>query len=181
MYYEEKTMKSERLYEGRIINLRVDTVELPNRKYSRREIVEHSNSVLIIPILDDEYTLLVKQFRKAVDKVILEFPAGLIDSGEDPSEAALRELQEEVGYSANKLNYIYDAYSSPGFTNEKVSIFLAEDLYESKLENDEDEFLEIVKIKIDDLIDMLHNYEISDAHTIIGIQYLENRRLMSNA
>ncbi len=180
MYYEEKTMKSERVYEGRILNLRVDTVELPNRKYSRREIVEHGSSVMIIPVLQDDSVLMVKQYRKAIDKVVLEFPAGLIESGEDPKEAALRELQEEVGVAAKKIDYLYDFYTSPGFTNERINVFIASDLYDSDLSCDEDEFLEIVKVKIEDLIDMLHNYEINDAKSIIAAQYLENLRILEN-
>ncbi|WP_425540151.1 NUDIX hydrolase [Microaceticoccus formicicus] len=173
MYYEEKTMKSERVYEGKILNLRVDTVELPNRKYSKREIVEHGSSVVIIPIMDDNSVLMVKQYRKAIDKVVLEFPAGLVESGEDPKEAALRELQEEVGYTANKIEYIYDFYTSPGFTDERINVFVASDLIPSDMVCDEDEFLEIVKIDLNELIEKLHNYELFDAKAIIGAQYLE--------
>lgn len=119
----EKTMKTEILYEGKILTLRVDTVELPDMKYSKREIIEHSPSVVIIPMIDDENVFVIKQYRKAVDKVLYEFPAGLLESGEDPKEAALRELQEEIKYTADKIEFLFDMYSSPGFTNEKVSVF----------------------------------------------------------
>lgn len=176
MIEKEKTMKSERVYDGRIIGLRIDTVELPNRKYSRREIVEHDNCVMIIPVTDDGCVYLVKQYRKPVDKVLLEFPAGFIDSGEEPIEAANRELQEEIGYASNNLEYIYDIYTSPGFTDEKINIYIARDLYESKLSTDEDEFVEVVKMKLDELFDKLHNFELQDSKTIIGALYLENLR-----
>lgn len=102
----EKTMKTEILYEGKILTLRVDTVELPDMKYSKREIIEHSPSVVIIPMIDDENVFVIKQYRKAVDKVLYEFPAGLLESGEDPKEAALRELQEEIKYTADKIEFL---------------------------------------------------------------------------
>lgn len=103
----EKTMKTEILYEGKILTLRVDTVELPDMKYSKREIIEHSPSVVIIPMIDDENVFVIKQYRKAVDKVLYEFPAGLLESGEDPKEAALRELQEEIKYTADKIEFSF--------------------------------------------------------------------------
>lgn len=102
----EKTMKTEILYEGKNFTLRVDTVELPDMKYSKREIIEHSPSVVIIPMIDDENVFVIKQYRKAVDKVLYEFPAGLLESGEDPKEAALRELQEEIKYTADKIEFL---------------------------------------------------------------------------
>src|SRR5690554_3940914 len=98
MTIKEKTMKSERVYEGRIINVRVDTVELPHKKYSKREIVEHSGAVGIIPITSNKDIILVKQFRKAVEEALLEIPAGKIEAKEDPSQCAIRELEEETGY-----------------------------------------------------------------------------------
>lgn len=181
MEFFEKTMKTDRVYEGRILNLRVDTVELPNKMYSKREIIEHKPAVVIIPILDKDTVVMIKQYRKAVDKTILEFPAGLIDNGETPEQAAERELQEEIGYSSKKFNYLYDFFSSPGFTDEKVSMFLATDLFESKLEADDDEFLNIELVKIDDLVDMLNNYELNDVKTIVATQYLIINREKLNA
>lgn len=177
MYYEEKTMKSERIYEGRILNLRVDTVELPNRKYSRREIIEHAGAVVIIPVTEDDEVIMVKQFRKPIDKVILEFPAGIIDKGEQPIEAAQRELGEEVQQNAEELEFLFDSYSSPGFTDENISYFLATGLTPFDGKADEDEFLEVVRIKIPDLIEMLHNFELNDSKVITGALYLENLRL----
>ncbi|HHX68255.1 MAG: NUDIX hydrolase [Miniphocaeibacter sp.] len=178
MTYEENTIKSEMVYEGRILNLRIDTVELPNRKYSKREIVEHNNAVAIIAIKDNRI-FFIKQYRKAVNKVLLEIPAGLIDANESPREAALRELQEEIGYGANKLEFLFDGYSSPGFTDEKTSYFLAQDLFESKLEADDDEYLEVLDFDIDEALKMIDDGEIEDTKTITGILYVY-RKFMTN-
>ncbi|MEB3429597.1 NUDIX hydrolase [Citroniella saccharovorans] len=173
----EKTMKTEILYEGKILTLRVDTVELPDMKYSKREIIEHSPSVVIIPMIDDENVFVIKQYRKAVDKVLYEFPAGLLESGEDPKEAALRELQEEIKYTADKIEFLFDMYSSPGFTNEKVSVFLARDLKPKALKEDDDEYIECEKISIKDLIQKLDSLELIDSKIIAGTLYLKNLML----
>ncbi len=172
---EEKTIKSEMIYEGRILNLRVDTVELENRKYSKREIVEHANAVAIIPLKDDKI-IFVRQFRKAVNKDLLELPAGLIESNELPKEAASRELQEEIEYDAKEMEYLFDSYSSPGFTDEKMSYFLAKDLFPSKRENDEDEFLKIEEYSLNEALKMIEEGKIEDSKTIVGLLYLNMRK-----
>lgn len=146
-------------------------------KYSKREIIEHSPSVVIIPMIDDENVFVIKQYRKAVDKVLYEFPAGLLESGEDPKEAALRELQEEIKYTADKIEFLFDMYSSPGFTNEKVSVFLARDLKPKALKEDDDEYIECEKISIKDLIQKLDSLELIDSKIIAGTLYLKNLML----
>ncbi len=176
MFYEERTTKSEKIYEGRIINLRVDTVELPNMSYAHREIVEHPNCVLIVPFKDEDTLYMIKQYRKAINKTIIEFPAGFVDDDEDPRQAALRELQEEIGFSANELDYVSEVYSSPGFTDEKIDIFIAKDLYDSKLKADDDEYIEVIEVKIDDLEDMLISFELQDSTTVIGALLVLNQR-----
>lgn len=169
-------MKSERIYEGKIVNFRVDTVELPNRKYTKREIIEHENAVCIIPLVSDTEVLMIKQYRNAVDKVLLEFPAGLIDADEEPKEAALRELSEETGTTAQQIDYLFETYSSPGFTNEKVSFFIARNLTEQILPPDDDEFIEVCRLSIDDLIAKLDNLELEDSKAVIGALYLARSR-----
>lgn len=178
MIYEENTIKSEMIYEGRILNLRVDTIELPDRKYSKREIVEHAKAAVIIAIKDNKI-FFVKQYRKAVNKVVLELPAGLIKTNEPPRNAALRELQEEIGYSSNNLEFLFDSYASPGFTNEKAYYFLARDLFESKLEPDDDENLSIVQYDFKEALKMIEDGAIEDTKTIAGILYVE-RKLKNN-
>lgn len=169
MIYEEKTMKSERIYEGKILSVRIDTVELPDKKYSKREIVEHPGAVAIVPITEDKEIFLVKQFRKATETVLLEIPAGKLEINEQPTECAIRELKEETGLNAEKMDCILDYYSSPGFTNEKIHIFMASGVTIGEAEPEEDEYIDVVKIKIDEAMNMINDGIIKDGKTIIGI------------
>jgi ADP-ribose pyrophosphatase len=173
MNFEEKTMKSEKIYEGKIINLRIDTVELPDKKYSKREIVEHPGAVGIVPITDDGCMILVKQYRKSVEKFLLEIPAGKIEVNEEPKETGLRELAEETGYKANKMEYLFEFYTSPGFSNEKIYLFLATDLEEGEVKPESDEYIKVEKYKIEELVDMVIRGEINDGKTIVAIFYAQ--------
>lgn len=175
--FYEKSIKSDTIYDGKILKLRVDTVELYNKKYSKREIVDHQKGVGIIAFDGENKLWLVKQYRIAIDKVTLEIPAGLVESNEVPIEAAKRELQEEIGYYPEKIDFLFNMHSSPGFTNDKLSFFKASELKESKLEEDEDENLIAKSYNIDDLWNMVLNGEITDAKTIIAIQYAKNLNL----
>lgn len=167
----EKTVKADTLYEGRIVNLRIETVELPNKKYAKREIVDHPRGVGVIAMTERGTMFMVKQFRIAVRETLLEIPAGLVEPNEDPKIAAERELREEIGYRATKLEYLFDAYASPGFTNEKLSLFYAEGLVKDPLPMDDTEFIEVFEYAVEELYDMVMNCEISDAKSIIAIQY----------
>ena len=175
--FYEKSIKSDTIYDGKILNLRVDTVELQNKKYSKREIVDHQKGVGIIAYDGDDKLWMVSQYRIAVEKVMLEIPAGLVESNEVPIETAKRELQEEIGYYPEKIDFLFTMHSSPGFTNDKLSFFEAHDLVESKLEMDEDENLSAQSYPIDDLHSMVLNGEITDAKTIIAILYAVNQKL----
>lgn len=167
----EKTIKSDPIYDGKILSLRVDTVELPDKKYSKREIVDHKKGVGIIAFDGEDSLYLVRQYRISIDTYTLEIPAGLVEANELPIDAAKRELQEEIGFYPEDIEYLFDMHASPGFTNDKLSFFISKDLKESKLEEDSDEFLEIKSYKIDDLYNMIQNGEITDAKTIIGVMY----------
>ncbi|WP_243141151.1 NUDIX hydrolase [Alkaliphilus pronyensis] len=169
MTQEEKTMKSERIYEGKVINLRVDTVELPERKYSKREIVEHSGAVGIIALTEKEEMIFVKQYRKSVEEVLLEIPAGRIEADEEPEMTAKRELEEETGYIANKLTKITEYYTSPGFSNEILHIYFAEGLSAGVAIPDEDEYIEVTYLYIDEAIKKITKGEIKDSKTINAI------------
>lgn len=169
--FYETSIKSDTIYDGKILKLRVETVELQNKKYSKREIVDHQKGVGIIAYDGDEKLWMVSQYRIAVDKVMLEIPAGLVDPNEAPIESAKRELQEEVGFFPEQIDFLFTMHSSPGFTNDKLLFFEAKDLTESKLELDEDENLEAKSYPIDELYNMVENGEITDAKTIIAIQY----------
>lgn len=179
MLFEEKTMKSEKIYEGKILNLKVDTVELPDKKYSKREIVEHPGGVGIITIIDDTSLVLVKQYRKAVEDFIWEIPAGKLEINEEPRETAIRELREETGYEASKLTYITEFYTTPGYCNEKIHLFLAEDLVEVDYKPEPGEFIEKMIISLEDLEKMLKRGEIIDSKTMIAIyiamEHLKNK------
>lgn len=169
--FYEKTIKSDTIYDGKILKLRVDTVELENKRYSKREIVDHQKGAGIIAFDGPDKLWMVSQYRKAIDKVTLEIPAGLVDPGELPIETAKRELQEEVGYFPEKVTYLFDMHASPGFTNDKLSFFLADNLVNSKLEQDEDENVASKSYPVKELYQMVENGEITDAKTIIAIFY----------
>src|SRR5688500_16639450 len=124
----ETVTGSERIYEGRVVKLRVDTVTLPNGKQSKREVVEHGGAVAVVAMKDDDTVLLVRQFRLPAGKPLLEIPAGGIDEGEAPEEAARRELAEEIGMVPESLTPLYEAFAAPGYTTEILYGFLARDL-----------------------------------------------------
>ncbi len=174
MPYIEKTMKSERIYDGKILNLRVDTVELPDKKYSKREIVEHPGAVAIVAINEKNEMIIIRQYRKAIDKVLLEIPAGKLELNEEPIESAKRELKEETGYIADKIEYVMEFYTSPGFSNEKIYLFLAQGLTEGEQELEVGEYIDVEKYSLDELMKMIKLGEIVDSKTIVGISYYYN-------
>lgn len=168
----EKTTNKTSIYEGKIIDLEVHDVELPNGETSTREIVLHNGAVAVCALTSDNKIVLVEQFRKPLDDTMLEIPAGKLEIGEEREEAAKRELEEETGYKAKSLQLITDMYGSPGFTNEKISIYLATELLPGEVHLDEDEFIEIHELSISEAQEKLLNNELNDAKTIIALQYL---------
>ncbi|MDK2918916.1 MAG: ADP-ribose pyrophosphatase [Candidatus Petromonas sp.] len=170
----ERTIKTDKIYQGKIINLRVDTVELPDKKYSKREIVEHPGAVAIVPITNNNKIIMVKQYRKPVEETLLEVPAGKLEINEEPIECAKRELLEETGYKSEDLEYILSFYTSPGFSNESISIYTARNLVKDIAQPDEDEYIEIQEYEIDELIKMIQEGNIKDAKTIISILSVKN-------
>ena len=172
MEFNEKTFDRTVIYNGKIIDLEIHDVELPDGNTSRRELVYHNGAVAICAITPNDEVLLVKQFRKPVEKALLEIPAGKLEQYEVREEAAKRELEEETGYVANNLKFITDMYGCPGFTNEKLTIYFSNNLSEGQLNLDEDEFVELHKVPISDIKALLDNHEIEDAKTIIGLQYI---------
>ena len=166
----EKTLKSEKIYQGKILSLRIDTIEMPNKKYSKREIVEHKPAVVIIAIKATKH-LMVRQFRKAVEKTLLEVPAGLVEIQETPVQAASRELEEETGYLCENPKYIMEFYTSPGYSDEKIDLFLAEDLVKTEQNLDDGEFIEVEEIEIEELRKKVLYGEVQNASSIIAINY----------
>ncbi|NLK64802.1 MAG: NUDIX hydrolase [Tissierellia bacterium] len=168
MLNKEITVKSEKIFEGKIVNLRVDTVELQNQKYAKREIVDHKAAACILAVNNDKM-LLVRQYRKAIEELIYELPAGILNIAEEPQEGALRELKEETGYKAGKIKLIYEFYTSPGFTNEKVYLFEASDLIFEGTNLDEDECIETIEVNAEEAKKMIETGRISDSKTLIGL------------
>ena len=173
--FNEKTLSSNTLYEGKIIELRVDEVELPNGERSKRELIKHPGAVAIIALTDDNKLVLVEQFRKALERTIIEIPAGKIEQGEDPAQTAIRELEEETGYKANEFVYIQSFATSPGFADEIIHLYLGTSL--QKVENpapgDEDEFIGLLECSIEEIEAMLKDGRIYDAKTAYAVLYVK--------
>ncbi|MBQ9103861.1 MAG: NUDIX hydrolase [Clostridia bacterium] len=166
MNFKEKTLETNYIYKGKILNLRNDKVELPDGKVAYREIVEHSGGAAVYCEHNGK-VLLVKQFRYPYKEEIYEIPAGKINVGEDPLETARRELYEEGGVIAKKLEKIYEVYPTPGYTEEIIRIYKAEDLTFGENKLDEGEFLSSVWIDKQTLKEMIKSGEIKDAKTLI--------------
>ncbi|MBA1337069.1 MAG: ADP-ribose pyrophosphatase [Firmicutes bacterium] len=165
----ERTIESKEIYRGRIINLRVDKVSLENGNTATREIVEHPGAVCIAAVKDDNTLIFVKQYRKAVEDMLLELPAGKLEDGEEPEECARRELMEETGYRADRVNYMFSFYTSPGFANEAMHLFYASGLQPGCDNQDDDEMVEVVEIGMDKALEMAVSGEIMDAKTLVGV------------
>jgi len=168
----ERVLDSRRVYEGRVVSLRVDTVELEGGQQVTREVVEHAPVVAIVPLVSDEEVLLVRQYRLPVGAALLEIPAGGVDGGESVEEAARRELGEECGRRAGRLERLGAFYVSPGFCDELVHVFLARDLEgASGLAPDEDERLEVVRVSLAEALRLVSEGEIRDAKSVIGLTW----------
>lgn len=165
----EKTLESRLVFEGRLIRVRVDKVQLPDGTTSTREIVEHKGAVAIVPMLDAENIVMVRQFRQSAGKILLEIPAGTLESGERPIECARRELMEEIGYYPDKLTEMFRSYLAPGYSTEMLHTFLAEELRPMSEDSDADEFIEVVTVNLNDAVGMIQSGEIIDAKSICGI------------
>lgn len=169
MQLEEKTVRKNYIYRGKIINVRCDDAELPNGRPCRREIVEHPGGACVLCVKDGKVTL-VKQFRYAYGEAIYEIPAGKLNEGEDPMLAAERELGEETGMIADDLVLRFVLYPTPGYTNEKIFIYEALGVREGKQHLDEGEFLNVEFVPIEVALEMVENGVICDAKTIVALQ-----------
>ncbi len=170
----EKTIASKNVYNGKIINVSVDTVQLPNGKEAKREIVKHQGAVAVLAISPDNKVILVKQYRKPVDKMMIEIPAGKLEPSEKPEVCAIRELQEETGYIAKNVTKICTFYTSPGFSNEVIHLFRATHLEKGAAMPDDDEFVEFFEVTIEELRKLVESGEIIDAKTLVAIPYIQS-------
>ncbi|MEA1959598.1 MAG: NUDIX hydrolase [Chloroflexota bacterium] len=173
---EEQTLATENIYEGRRINLRVDRVVLPSGRETTREIAAYPDSVGIIALDKNDDVVLVRQYRHAVGRVLLEIPAGGIEEGEAPEESALRELKEETGYVAGRVERIGGAYAAPGYATEFLHLFLATELKYGLARAEDDEFIEVVRIPLKDIVGLIESGELCDGKSIIGLLTLLLRR-----
>lgn len=165
----EKTLKSEYIFEGRVLKLKKDEVLLPNGKTSTREVVEYVPAVGVLPLTEDNKVIMVRQFRYAYKEVLLEIPAGKMDNGETPLMAANRELSEEIKFRSDNIVSMGQIYPAPGSLNEVMHLFYAKNLIPCSAELDEDEFLEVVYIDFDQLKQKVLSGEIKDAKTVSAV------------
>jgi ADP-ribose pyrophosphatase len=168
---------SRRVYTGKVINLDIDQVRFPNGKSGELEIIRHSGASAVIPFLgdpagDDPTILLIRQYRYAADGFIYEIPAGRLESGEPPEECAVRELREETGCTAAKMEHLYTMYTTPGFTDEKIHLFVATGLVRGESALESDEFVEVVPTPMSAALRLIKDGAINDAKTALSILYV---------
>ena len=170
------TVDSRRIYTGRVLNLDIDTVRFPNGSVGELEMIRHSGASAVVPFLsdpagDDPQLLLIRQYRYAANDYLYELPAGRLDPGEAPVDCASRELREETGCSAGSVEYMYTMYTTPGFTDEKIHLFLASDLTDGETSHEADEFLEVERMALSRALELIRDGVIRDAKTALGILY----------
>ena len=175
--YNEPTVSSKPVFDGKVIKVKVDTVKLPNGKQAIRELVAHPGAVGVLTITDDQKIILVKQFRKPLENMNLEIPAGKLEPEEDPMECAIRELKEETGYTASNMTQINKFYTSPGFADEIIYLYQAKGLEKGEATPDEDEFVELVSLTLEEALQLIAEGEIVDGKTIIAIYFWQIERL----
>lgn len=163
--FEEVTLSSQSIFQGKIISLQVDTVKLPDGSEATREIVRHPGAVAVLAIHEGKMVV-VEQYRKPLNKSEIEIPAGKLDPGESPEKAAMRELKEETGYTADSLIPLGSYYTSPGFADEIIYIYAAENLQQGEMQLDEDEFLQVTELTLEEAYEAMRQGRIHDAKTI---------------
>ncbi|MBP5212384.1 MAG: NUDIX hydrolase [Pyramidobacter sp.] len=173
----ERRLSSKRVYEGRILNLRVDEIEVSrNGNHARREVVEHGSAVAILARDGQGKLLFVKQFRYPLGAELLEIPAGLMEAGEDPREAAQRELREETGYRAKTWTALPPIWTTPGFCDEMIHLFFVEDLEWAPLEQDEDEDISLARMSENEARALFDSQQAQDAKTMCALAWYFARK-----
>jgi ADP-ribose pyrophosphatase len=173
---DERVVASRRIHEGRIVRLREDTVELADGRAVLREVVEHDEVAAAVPLDSQGDVILVRQYRLPAQEALLEIPAGGVDGGESVEEAAQRELQEETGYRAGRLERLTGFFVSPGYCTEMIHVFLATDLAESTIAGDDDENITLERMSLARAIEMIEKGEIKDGKSIVGLLLAADRR-----
>lgn len=178
--FEEKTLRTEQIYNGKVVHLQVDDVTLPNGKTSKREIIKHPGAVAIIPITKDNKIVFVEQYRKPLERSLVEIPAGKLEPGEKPERTAVRELEEETGYTTKELEFVASFYTSPGFADEIMYLYKSNKLEALKetVDGDDDEFVEIIELTLAEAQQYVQENRIHDAKTNYAILYLQTLEMM---
>lgn len=176
--FKERQVGSAVVYRGTVLTLRVDDIELPSGRRSRREVVEHPGGVAVVAVDRDGSVILVRQYRYPVRSALWEIPAGKLDPGESPRECAARELEEETGYRAGHLEEVVPFYTSPGFCDEVLYLFFAQDLAAGQDTPEEDELIETRRVRRAELDEMMARGEIRDGKTILGLFVAMSRGLI---
>ncbi len=172
---QETILKTEKIYSGRVINVAVHDVQLPDGTKAKRELVQHPGAVAIVALLPRRKVLFVRQFRIAAGKVLHEIPAGTLKPKEPPEACAIRELQEETGYKPGNLESLGGFYVAPGYTTEYIHLYLATGLIESYLDGDADEFIEVEQVPLRTALAMIERGDIVDGKTITGLLRVARR------
>lgn len=173
---EPTTIASHRIYTGRIVTLDVDQVRFPDGSTGEMEMVRHPGAAAVLPFLsdpagDDPQIMLLKQFRHAVGGYLYEVPAGKLEKGEDPEECAVRELREETGCSAQRVQHLFTTFTTPGFTDEQIHVYIAVGLTRGEPHTERDEFLEVHTMTLSRALQMIQQGDIRDAKTSLAILY----------
>lgn len=174
MSFSEKTLSVNEIFDGRIIKIHVDDIELPDGSKSKREVVEHSGGVCVAPLTDEDELLMVRQFRYPFSRELLEVPAGKLEKGEDPLNAGIRELEEECGVVADKVISLGEIYPTVAYCSEIIRMFAATGLHKTHQHLDKGEFLGVERVKFSDAVAMVMSGEIRDAKTVAAILKLDN-------
>ena len=163
-------MQTKQIYTGVVVTLNVDTITLPNGITVDLEVVRHPGAAAVVPLKHDGTVVLIRQFRHAAGGFIYEIPAGKLHPGEDPTVCAARELEEEIGYRAGKLDHLSSIFTAPGFTDEVIHIYKATELTTGRQHLDRDEILQIIEVSLSESIRMIEDGTIRDAKSIVGLQ-----------
>jgi len=169
----EKFLRGEIVFDGKLLEVHRDIVAMPDGHEEVREVIRHSGAAVIIPSLGDDKYVLVRQYRHALGRETLEFPAGRLDPGENPADCALRELTEETGYRAGKLEFLFNVHPAPGYTDELLWIYHASELTPGESRPDPDEIVFMVEMSLDELLHRFKNGEITDSKTLNALLYLK--------
>lgn len=173
MNYEEKTISEKHIYSGNIISIKLATVALPDGRQATRDIVNHPGASAVIPLNENGELYMVRQYRKPLNEVSLEIPAGRLDPGEDPLLCAKRELGEETGFTAGRMTHLASIHSTPGFSDEVIHLYAATALCAGESHTDTDEFISTEKYSVEELVSMVQKGDITDAKSIIGILFAD--------